>query len=445
MIVILHGWSDRSASFKRLAALISTLGLPGPVAPIMLGDYVSMDDDVHFDDIADAMQRAWLDGGLPTAPRSVDLVVHSTGALVARYWMTRHFTPDTNPIRRLLMLAPANFGSHLAHKGTSFLGRVVKGFKSKRLFHTGANILAGLELASPFSWELAMLDRFDAQRRWYGPGRVLATVLVGTAGYSGISAAANADGSDGTVLVSTAQLNPAMLELDFVTDPQKPRPLLSTSNGETAFCRLPKDNHSTAAAKDGGPRNPLARELIKAALSVTDAGFTDHCTNLALQNAQFRRDEVGKESTQGYQNTVVWVSDQYEADVRDYFLEAFAKLPNANREDRRLTGLIQTDVLTSVHTNHDNPAVRSLKFNCDRLQDLLVLANRSLYIAITASPEIADTRTAGYSTVSYNDIGSIQITPSELGRIFEPDRTLLVRLKLRREQTKGLVQFNKPT
>lgn len=444
MIVILHGWSDRSSSFKRLAELIRTLGLPGPVAPILLGDYVSMDDDVNFDDIADAMQRTWVAGGLPTAPRSVDLVVHSTGALVARYWMTRHHSPETNPIRRLLMLAPANFGSHLAHKGTSFLGRVVKGFKSRRLFHTGANILAGLELASPFTWGLAMVDRFDAQRRWYGPGRVLATVLVGTAGYSGISAAANADGSDGTVLVSTAQLNPATLELDFATDPQNPRPQLRVSNGETAFCRLPKDNHSTAAAKDGGPRNAAAAGLIKAALSVSDAEFADHCARLALQNAQFRRDEVSEESTQGYQNTVVWVADQFEADVGDYFLEAFAKQANANREDRRLTGQIQTDVLRSVHTNDHNPAFRSLKFNCDRLHDCLVLANRSLYIAITASPEIADTRTAGYSTVSYNDIGSIQITPSELGRVFVPDRTLLVRLKLRREQVDGLVRLRPP-
>lgn len=441
MIVILHGWSDRSSSFKRLAELIATLGLPGPVAPILLGDYVSMDDDVNFDDIANAMQSAWTDTGLPTAPRSVDLVVHSTGALVARYWMTRQFTPETNPIRRLLMIAPANFGSHLAHKGTSFLGRVVKGFKSKRLFHTGANILAGLELASPFTWELAMVDRFDAQRRWYGPGRVLATVLVGTAGYSGISAAANADGSDGTVLVSTAQLNPATLELDFATNPQQPQPLLRSAHGETAFCRLPKDNHSTAAAKDRGPRNAAAMALIKAALSVTDADFDDHCAQLALHNAQFRREEQNKASTQGYQNTVVWVADQFEADVGDYFLEAFAKQVNGNREDRRLTGLIQSEVLNSVHTNDHNPAFRSLKFNCDRLQELLVLANRNLYIAITASPEIADTKTVGYSTVSYNDIGSIEITPSEMGRIFVPDRTLLVRLKLRREQVAGLVGF----
>ena len=52
MIVILHGWSDRSASFKRLAALISTLGLPGPVAPIIpfetVEEGIALANDTEF-------------------------------------------------------------------------------------------------------------------------------------------------------------------------------------------------------------------------------------------------------------------------------------------------------------------------------------------------------------------------------------------------------------
>ena len=134
MIVILHGWSDSSASFRAVAQFLAGASpINGPVLPLWLGDYISMDDDITFDDLADAMTSAWSARGLPLTPRSVDLVVHSTGALVARHWMTRAFTPTTNPIRRLVMLAPANFGSHLAHKGHSFVGRVWKGYKSKRL------------------------------------------------------------------------------------------------------------------------------------------------------------------------------------------------------------------------------------------------------------------------------------------------------------------------
>ncbi len=56
------------------------------------------------------------------------------------------------------MLAPANFGSALAHKGRSMLGRVFKGWKTG--FETGEEMLYALELASPFQWDLAQADLF---------------------------------------------------------------------------------------------------------------------------------------------------------------------------------------------------------------------------------------------------------------------------------------------
>ena len=52
------------------------------------------------------------------------------GALVVRDWMTHHYRPETVPFKRHLMLAPANFGSQLAHKGRAWYGRVFKGWKT---------------------------------------------------------------------------------------------------------------------------------------------------------------------------------------------------------------------------------------------------------------------------------------------------------------------------
>ena len=127
MIVILHGWSDSSRGFQRFARRVQALGVEDDIRHVWLGDYVSMDDQVTFDDLAAAMETAWEREGLPKHDRTVDVVVHSTGALVLRHWMTRYRTPENNPVRRVLMLAPANFGSHLAHKGRSFFGRIVKG------------------------------------------------------------------------------------------------------------------------------------------------------------------------------------------------------------------------------------------------------------------------------------------------------------------------------
>ena len=441
MIVILHGWSDTSGSFEPLAATLAALGLRTPVRRVFLGDYVSMDDDVTFSDIVVAMRRAWIDAKLPTTPRSVDLVVHSTGALVARHWMTRFFTPQTNPIHRLLMLAPANFGSPLAHKGMSFLGRVVKGYKSRRLFHTGKQILRGLEMASAYTWELARTDRFDPAQRWYGRDRVLATVLVGTKGYSGIAAAANTVGSDGTVLVSTANLNPAYMEFDFASRPEAPVLSIREPNGMTAFCRVPKENHSTIACKDGGPANSVTATLIAAALRVDDAGFDAHCAAMAQINAEHRREDAAATFTQGFQNTVFRVDDDHDAMVPDYFIEAFAKVADGQGEDASLTARIQNDVIAGVHINTVLPSFRAMKFNCDRLQTLLIDKRRPLHLRVTASPEFGDTGTVGYSTLQFDATGSLQVGVGDLGRIFVPDRTLLAQLRIRREIAGSLVAF----
>lgn len=443
MIVILHGWSDDSASLVRLAEAVAAMRPASQVVPLYLGDYTSMDDDVDFDDLANAMQQAWSDSGLPTAARSVDVIVHSTGALVARHWMTLNYEPETNPIRRLVMLAPANFGSHLAHKGASFLARVVKGYKAKRMFHTGAKILQGLELASEFSTRLAMVDRFDPDKRWYGSGRVLATALVGTRGYSGIAAAANTPGSDGTVLVSTANLNPARLSVDFATDPLHPKVNATQPFGRTAFCRIPNENHSTIAFKDHGPANPITVELIQRALSVDDDGFDAHCDAVADLSERHRLQEADGIDTAGYQNTVLHVADNQSREVGDYFVEFFVKRSGVDNEDKPVTARIQREALREVHINKSNSARRSLKFDCGRLASILQDAGRPLHMSITASPEVSSTGSVGYRTIAYNDIGSVTVKEAGLSNLFVADRTLLVDLSLRRIQEPGVMRFKR--
>ena len=116
-VVILHGWSDVSTSFEPLAKLLrAKLGSPN-ISFIHLVDYISMEDEVRFDDIASAMEVAWKRESLPTEAGSVDAIVHSTGGLVIRDWLQRNYRPDKAPIKHLVMLAPPNFGSPLAHKG----------------------------------------------------------------------------------------------------------------------------------------------------------------------------------------------------------------------------------------------------------------------------------------------------------------------------------------
>src|SRR5450759_381910 len=231
--VIIHGWSDDSSSFNNLASFIKQK-LNTPPIIIRLADWISMQDDVTYPDLVVAMQRAWVASGLLTGLRSVNVVVHSTGALVTRDWMTKYFTPESVPIKRLLMLAPANFGSPLAHKGRSFIGRVIKGW-GEPSFQTGTQILKGLELGSPYTFNLAERDLFNDQARWYGRDRILGTVLVGNTGYSGVAAIANEEGSDGTVRISTANLNAAKLEIVLDENQQAKSIKWKHVNGSIAF------------------------------------------------------------------------------------------------------------------------------------------------------------------------------------------------------------------
>src|SRR5688500_14980280 len=164
-VVILHGWSDKSESFRNLRDFLVANGWAA--AEVWLSDYISLDDDVRIDDVSKRMDeviRAAIAGGTIQVP--FDLIVHSTGGLVARHWIST-FYPDGRaltdkmacPVKRLVMLAPANFGSALAAMGKSMLGRVVKGWNN--WFQTGTEMLQALELSSAFQWDLALSDLFD--------------------------------------------------------------------------------------------------------------------------------------------------------------------------------------------------------------------------------------------------------------------------------------------
>ncbi|MEO5961492.1 MAG: alpha/beta hydrolase [Opitutaceae bacterium] len=432
-IVIVHGWSDKSSSFTALKNFVASLG-DGELYEINLADYVTLDDTVRFDDLVAGMDRAWTEAELPRKAHTVDVVTHSTGALVVRDWMTQHFAPEETPIKRLAMLAPANFGSPLAHKGRSFFGRIIKGFDGERLFETGTQILKGLELASPYSWQLALRDRFS-NRNYYGPGRVLCTVLVGNTGYDGIKGAANEEGSDGTVRISTANMNCDLVEADFATDPQKPVFKIFASTGRTAMRILERDNHSTAAFKDGGPNDPAGRELLRQALTVTDDGFEAWCDACEADNQTIPTDDDhrGDEYFNGYLNLVTHLQDDAGVGVTDYFMEFYAEDEDDNVD--RLAGLFHRDVIRTVHAYGDNKAYRSFLIDCTTLHRDIGDLDEHLKISLTAVPEFGRDRVVGYRTFSDDDIGGIKIDRAKLERIFRPHRTVLVDLKIHRERS----------
>ncbi|MCE2452715.1 MAG: hypothetical protein J4F48_07725 [Nitrospinae bacterium] len=440
-IVILHGWSDTSASFEPLKSLLEAR-LPGQdVSIISLANYISMEDEVRFDDVASAMETAWDIHNLPKDKGSVDAIVHSTGGLVIRDWLQRYYEPGNAPIKHLVMLAPANFGSPLAHKGRSFLGGVWKGFFTKQpegeAFETGTQILKGLELASPYTWRLAERDRFGEGGEMYQPGNVLCTVLVGNTGYRGISAIANEDGSDGTVRISTANMECVRIYAEFPANPDEVghdvNYIIDPSSGTTAFGVMNGHDHSSiklshVPSESLTDHDGVMLSNILKALTIEDEQFEQWCDELEKRN----------NTDEGFQNTVVRVVDQYGVGVDDYLLEFYEK--DDDVEDT-VAETFHTSAIRGVHKYSDDASYRSVYVDCTRLRETIDKVDEHLSVSVTAYPEMSERTPAGFKTLGSDGIGGIRIKHDDIKDFFVPHRTAFVTLQLTRQQLERTFRF----
>jgi len=185
-----------------------------------------MDDDVRVEDVGKRMEsviRAAIAANQLTVP--FDLIVHSTGGLVAREWLSRFYPDGGNaPVKRVIMLAPANFGSRLASLGKSMIGRVIVGSR-------------------PYASELRQI--------------------------------VNENGSDGTVRCAAANLNAVGMTVDFSVDANNPevRPWSWRSGqAQFPFAVLPDRDHSSIhePLEASGAQDAISQrlgDLILAALA----------------------------------------------------------------------------------------------------------------------------------------------------------------------------------
>ncbi|SDK17926.1 esterase/lipase family protein [Billgrantia gudaonensis] len=459
-LVLLHGWNDEGSSFEKLVGHLRKRLGSGHIQRIAIGDYLSKDDALRFDDLQAALDRAWRARELPRDVASVDVIVHSTGGLVIRDWLVRHFTPDAAPVKHLVMLAPANFGSPLAHMGRSMLGRIANGFFSRQagqaVMETGAGILRGLELASPFSWELAMRDRFVEGEGMYAPGRVLCTVLCGNTGYGGIRSLANEDGGDGTVRLSTANLNCAQVHIAFreevrdgnrVTVPEMAD--YRESTGRCAFRILDGLDHSAIKLDAAESRLSRAQQdaltLVERALTVEDDAFLGFCDECEATNQMLTRQPGERRGKAGFQNTVVRVRDQFDIPVEDYLIEFY----DPNRPDGGgLARTIHEAAIRKVHNYRADTSLRSLYIDTARLCEAVERADTRLGMSITAEPMLDEDESharftpVGFRTLSDEDIEDLCLNDAQLAEIFQPHRTLLVDVCLHRSQADNVFRLN---
>jgi hypothetical protein len=280
--LLIHGYSANWQAFLPWKAALSAAGIA--TETISVGNYVTLNNEVTIKDLGEAFDRALrmtkFASDIPGDAWTFDAVVHSTGMLVLRQWLTSDPFPPSDArsrirrLKHLVGLAPATFGSPQAEKGRSWLGALVKGNHAlgPDFLNAGDMVLDGLELASKYTWDLAHKDMLGPTPLYdKGDGTPYAAVFIGNVPYSGISAVANSPGCDGTVRWAGCALDTRKVTLDFrwhpQLDPKDPTKRVVISDWSTDRLSAPMiavdgQNHGTIIANPKPEVVPLVHDFL---------------------------------------------------------------------------------------------------------------------------------------------------------------------------------------
>ena len=378
-LLLIHGYSASGDSFSAWREALAARGRD--VTTIHVGNYKTLTNEITIRDLAEGLDRALrITAGL-NDDEPFDAIVHSTGSLVLRAWLT-HYADRRDRLKHFIGLAPANFGSPMAHKGRSWLGAIFNGSKTlgPDFLEAGDRVLAGLELGSRFQWELAHRDLLGDEP-FYGPTRKTpyAFVIVGDRGLSGIEQFVSPPASDGVVRWSGCALDVRKIELDLTkasTDANRVR-VANWSNTDAPLMFARGLNHSTILA---APTDALI-EAVDAALQV----------NTGPAYAAWRAEYgTGKKTPTEHQQFIVRVIDERGDPVPDYNLQLFTW---DGRGNERTLGAFSDD----VHTNGDDASLRCFHVDLEKMKSEKI---SSLGLRILAS--------SGTELVVYRGIGATE-------------------------------------
>jgi pimeloyl-ACP methyl ester carboxylesterase len=390
-VVLIHGYSGKGESFKRWSEVLEQAG--HDVTTIHTCNYRTLTNEVTIKDIAEGFDRALrIEAGFD-GDTEFDAIVHSTGMLVIRAWLAA-YAKRRSRLKHLIGLAPATFGSPLAHKGRSWLGSIFKGEKEfgPDFLEAGDLVLDGLELGSRFTWGLAHDDMVGGND-FYGRSAETPYVFVfcGTSGYEGLRRLVNEPGTDGTVRLAGCALNSRKITMDLTVEAGERgsrTELGSWSSLDVPLIPIPDLNHGTILSEPSA----LLADLVISALNVDSAGTFDQW----LDNAGKTTEET-KQKTEKWQQFVVRVVDERNDPVTDYYVEVFT-------DDGESVKQFNLD----THTYTGDNSLRCFHVNLDEIRagDL-----KSLKVRLIAS--------SGSELIGYYGYGSERIDPETQTRVPE--------------------------
>jgi pimeloyl-ACP methyl ester carboxylesterase len=333
-IVVLHGYSDRASSFHGWRAILREMGYDA--RSIHLGDYVSQSNEITIKDIAEGFDRALREEAGLDAEEPFDALVHSTGGLVIREWLVTYGSRRKR-LKRLVALAPANFGSPLAHRGQSWLASAFKGKGElgPDFMETGHLVLSGLELGSSYTWDLAERDLLgpkpapgepskpspDEMEPIFGESEdsPFPFVLIGLDDYGPFKRVfIDEPGTDGTVRWAGAAMNSRKIEVDLTREPGESKggwfKPAEWHNIDIPLVLLPGLNHGTIVS---APSEQLI-EMVRDALRVENM---DQYRAWSESYSTLVGDRLERVGADRWQQFVVRVIDERGDPVPDYYLE----------------------------------------------------------------------------------------------------------------------------
>lgn len=399
LTVIVHGWSDCSDSFVQMKKFLQSQGIGG-VKEILYADYESREDHVTYNDVIDGLNDQFVANGIIDADGKklveLNVIVHSTGGLVIRQWIHNYYYVggrdriDQCPVKRIVMLAPANFGSPLAHRGKSFLGSLFKGrWKMGDFLEVGRHLLEGLELGSPHQWWLAHRDLI-IDKPYYNADQIQLTILVGVQDYTGLRGWVNKPGTDGTVVIAGTSLDSAKIRLDFSKDKRDPADGYTPFEWEQtnppddfAFAALEGLDHGSIVG-DVGVDTAVGQVLLRALGPTTPKQFEAFRKELEAVTEQ----TYAKTGKDRFQQFILHAVDEFGVAIPDFTIEFF--IVGANKDDQGLVSgrfsdkemwwsdLVNRQLLGEVHTHSVNPSYRRLLVNVKQVKDTLSRAAHDL-------------------------------------------------------------------
>jgi pimeloyl-ACP methyl ester carboxylesterase len=360
-LVLLHGYAAQANTFDKWKSILQGFGFNGQ-QDIFIGNYVTLNNEITVDDISEGFDRALRAKGLDQQP--FDIIVHSTGMLVLRAWLT---APNANNRQRLLKhviaFAPATFGSPLATKGRSLLGRIFLGNHQlgPDFLNSGSLVLNNLEIGSSYTWYLAHRDLFGTDVFYDAkPDTPYVFVFDGTSDYGELAEIFLENdqlGSDGVVRWAGVSLNSRKVTLDLTRTPSD-KGRLSWSkwtNIDIPLIPVAGVNHNQILSQ---PPSGLP-ELVLQALKVDGPGKLNDFYDAAAATDVVKKGHARIDSDP-WQQFVVHAVDERGTAIDDYSIEILMRAPDGK------------DTSVSAFENDVHPYTLDNSFRCFhvRLKDV---------------------------------------------------------------------------